>query len=154
MKTRPSPNHSNYYPRTRRKTKQTPTKKVKSTRKSPDKQEIQSQTLSAGLAICLIGTSQRQKMYDSEYEEEVRKQAVMQVRRFCSYLVPQMMMLIGQEVLPDATMWKKWEATEAPLRQGRGWYPTLVRDIHSCQDNFSLPFSITLGQIASTDPYS
>lgn len=31
-----------------------------------------------------------------------------------------------QEVLPDATMWKKWEATEAPLRQGRGWYPTLV----------------------------
>lgn len=23
-------------------------------------------------------------------------------------------------------MWKKWEATEAPLRQGRGWYPTLV----------------------------
>ena len=31
-----------------------------------------------------------------------------------------------QEVLPDAVMWKKWEATEAPLRQGRGWYPTLV----------------------------
>ncbi|RXK41158.1 hypothetical protein M231_01562 [Tremella mesenterica] len=24
-------------------------------------------------------------------------------------------------------MWKKWEATEAPLRQGRGWYPALDR---------------------------
>ena len=30
-------------------------------------------------------------------------------------------------MLPDAEMWKKWEATEAPLRQGRGWYPALDR---------------------------
>jgi hypothetical protein len=27
-------------------------------------------------------------MYDSEYEEKVRKQAVMQVRRFCTHLRP------------------------------------------------------------------
>ncbi|WVW85624.1 hypothetical protein I302_107662 [Kwoniella bestiolae CBS 10118] len=48
-------------------------------------------------------------MYDSTYEEEVRQQAVM------------------AEVLPDAEMWAKWEKTEAPLRQGRGWYPRLDR---------------------------
>ncbi|KAL7422768.1 hypothetical protein Q5752_002062 [Cryptotrichosporon argae] len=48
-------------------------------------------------------------MYDTEYDDEVRKQAVM------------------AEVLPDAEMWRKWEKTEAPLRQGRGWYPTLDR---------------------------
>jgi hypothetical protein len=40
--------------------------------------EKQQQTVSAGLAICLLG-SYRPKMFDSEYEEEVRKQAVMQV---------------------------------------------------------------------------
>nr|XP_031859969.1 uncharacterized protein CI109_004576 [Kwoniella shandongensis]KAA5527041.1 hypothetical protein CI109_004576 [Kwoniella shandongensis] len=49
------------------------------------------------------------EMYDLAYEEEVRQQAVM------------------AEVLPDAEMWRKWEKTEAPLRQGRGWYPTLDR---------------------------
>ncbi|ORX38515.1 hypothetical protein BD324DRAFT_607967 [Kockovaella imperatae] len=59
------------------------------------------------LAVCLFGLSRA--MYDSEYEEEVRKQAVM------------------SEVLPDAKMWEKWEKTEAPLRQGRGWYPALDR---------------------------
>ncbi|KAK4688994.1 hypothetical protein P7C73_g1112, partial [Tremellales sp. Uapishka_1] len=48
-------------------------------------------------------------MYDTEYEEEVRKHAVM------------------SEVLPDKAMWEKWEKTEAPLRQGRGWYPALDR---------------------------
>ncbi|WWD02579.1 hypothetical protein V865_000619 [Kwoniella europaea PYCC6329] len=48
-------------------------------------------------------------MYDSTYEEEIRQQAVM------------------AEVLPDAEMWAKWEKTEAPLRQGRGWYPRLDR---------------------------
>ncbi|KAK8854789.1 hypothetical protein IAR55_003528 [Kwoniella newhampshirensis] len=48
-------------------------------------------------------------MYDMAYGEEVRQQAVM------------------AEVLPDADMWRKWEKTEAPLRQGRGWYPTLDR---------------------------
>lgn len=66
-------------------------------------------TLQDGLAICLFGYGYSRTMYDSEYEEEVRKQAVM------------------NEVLPDAEMWKKWEATEAPLRQGRGWYPALDR---------------------------
>jgi hypothetical protein len=40
--------------------------------------QAERETVSAGLAVCLIGFS-RQKMYDSEYEEEVRKHAVMQV---------------------------------------------------------------------------
>ncbi|WVQ74942.1 hypothetical protein IAR50_004550 [Cryptococcus sp. DSM 104548] len=48
-------------------------------------------------------------MYDMAYEEELRQQIVM------------------AEVLPDAEMWSKWEKTEAPLRQGRGWYPRLDR---------------------------
>ncbi|WVQ99995.1 hypothetical protein IAU59_007138 [Kwoniella sp. CBS 9459] len=48
-------------------------------------------------------------MFDASYEEEIRQQAVM------------------AEVLPDAEMWAKWEKTEAPLRQGRGWYPRLDR---------------------------
>ncbi|OXB36778.1 hypothetical protein J007_03466 [Cryptococcus neoformans] len=48
-------------------------------------------------------------MYDLAYEEELRQQTVM------------------AEVLPDAEMWRKWEKTEAPLRQGRGWYPRLDR---------------------------
>ncbi|ODN78090.1 hypothetical protein L198_08009 [Cryptococcus wingfieldii CBS 7118] len=48
-------------------------------------------------------------MYDMAYEEELRQQTIM------------------AEVLPDAEMWSKWEKTEAPLRQGRGWYPRLDR---------------------------
>ncbi|WVR07493.1 hypothetical protein IAU60_004535 [Kwoniella sp. DSM 27419] len=48
-------------------------------------------------------------MFDPAYEEEIMQQAVM------------------AEVLPDAEMWAKWEKTEAPLRQGRGWYPRLDR---------------------------
>jgi hypothetical protein len=43
------------------------------------KAEAEAETVSAGLAVCLIGFS-KQKMYESEYEEEVRKHAVMQVR--------------------------------------------------------------------------
>lgn len=39
----------------------------------------QRQQHSDSLAICLIGFGSHNKMYDSEYEEEVRKQAVMQV---------------------------------------------------------------------------
>ncbi|WWC90713.1 uncharacterized protein L201_005650 [Kwoniella dendrophila CBS 6074] len=50
-----------------------------------------------------------EEMYDTTLEEEIRQQAVM------------------AEVLPDAEMWAKWEKTEAPLRQGRGWYPKLDR---------------------------
>jgi len=47
--------------------------------KLSDKQrQEQQQTVSAGLAICLLG-SNKYKMFDSEYEEEIRKQAVMQV---------------------------------------------------------------------------
>jgi hypothetical protein len=42
-------------------------------------QEKQQQTVSTGLAICLLGSYKSVKMFDSEYEEEVRKQAVMQV---------------------------------------------------------------------------
>jgi len=42
-------------------------------------QEKQQQTVSTGLAICLLGSYKSNKMFDSEYEEEVRKQAVMQV---------------------------------------------------------------------------
>ncbi|WVQ68068.1 uncharacterized protein L199_006274 [Kwoniella botswanensis] len=56
-----------------------------------------------------IPSSLLDTMYDSTYEEEIRQQAVM------------------SEVLPDAEMWAKWEKTEAPLRQGRGWYPRLDR---------------------------
>ncbi|WVO13438.1 hypothetical protein L204_101054 [Cryptococcus depauperatus] len=88
-----------------------------------------------GLAVCLLGFSVAQQkrtetlqenqisekdispssfriklnMYDLAYEEELRQQTVM------------------AEVLPDAEMWRKWEKTEAPLRQGRGWYPRLDR---------------------------
>lgn len=32
-----------------------------------------------------------------------------------------------QEVLPDEVMWAAWAKNEAPLRQGRGWYPALDR---------------------------
>jgi hypothetical protein len=42
-------------------------------------QEKQQQTVSTGLAICLLGSYKSVKMIDPEYEEEVRKQAVMQV---------------------------------------------------------------------------
>ncbi|ORY35563.1 hypothetical protein BCR39DRAFT_20738 [Naematelia encephala] len=64
-------------------------------------------SLNDGLAICLFGVSR--EMYDIEYEEEMRKQAVM------------------NEVLPDAEMWRKWANSEAPLRRVRGWNPDLDR---------------------------
>jgi mannitol-specific phosphotransferase system IIBC component len=47
--------------------------------KSKAEAKAEAETVSAGLAVCLTGFS-KQKMYDSEYEEEVRKHAVMQVR--------------------------------------------------------------------------
>ncbi|WWC63295.1 uncharacterized protein I303_105895 [Kwoniella dejecticola CBS 10117] len=72
------------------------------TNRSEEDQEIQSNTRSKTPKDLL-------DMYDSTYEEEIRQQAVM------------------AEVLPDAEMWAKWEKTEAPLRQGRGWYPRLDR---------------------------
>jgi hypothetical protein len=58
-------------------------KKISSTRPKlsarEKQQQQQQQTVSAGLAICLLGSYKSNKMFDSEYEEEVRKQAVMQV---------------------------------------------------------------------------
>jgi len=55
-------------------------KKNSSTRpKLTSREKQQQQTVSAGLAICLLGSYKSGKMFDSEYEEEVRKQAVMQV---------------------------------------------------------------------------
>jgi len=55
-------------------------KKNSSTRpKLSSREKQQQQTVSAGLAICLLGSYKSNKMFDSEYEEEVRKQAVMQV---------------------------------------------------------------------------
>jgi hypothetical protein len=131
-------------------------KKISSTRpKLSAREKQQQQTVSPGLAICLLGNYKTGKMFDSEYEEEVRKQAVMQVSLFPSRPLFRLLLIFStslsfslyepcpraiaraprpslvlsvdqQEVLPDAIMWKKWEATEAPLRQGRGWYPTLV----------------------------
>ncbi|WWC71567.1 uncharacterized protein I206_105525 [Kwoniella pini CBS 10737] len=101
--------------------------------------QTQTQSLNDELAICLFGYSKQIQtykiedklnfisskedksinlpklpenllnMYDTNYEEEIRQQAVM------------------AEVLPDAEMWAKWEKTEGPLRQGRGWYPRLDR---------------------------
>jgi len=59
-------------------------KTTKPQSKLSDKQrQEQQQTVSAGLAICLLG-SNKYKMFDSEYEEEIRKQAVMQVSPFSS----------------------------------------------------------------------
>lgn len=165
----------------------TSTKSTKPKLTTKEKEKQQQQTISAGLAICLLGNFKNNKMFDSEYEEEVRKQAVMQVSclllSFClgsplflfsslillspllcpsplilsvssTLMIPLSSLCVAsrdtihsfslralsvsllcpllgtrtdlQEVLPDAIMWKKWEATEAPLRQGRGWYPTLV----------------------------
>ena len=64
-------------------------------------------------------------------EEERRQRAVMRVRPPPSSLPfsgsSDAQLTLSQEVLPNAAMWRKWEKTEAPLRQGRGWYPTLVR---------------------------
>jgi hypothetical protein len=58
-------------------------KKISSTRpKLSAREKHQQQTVSAGLAICLLGSYKTSKMFDSEYEEEVRKQAVMQVSPF------------------------------------------------------------------------
>jgi hypothetical protein len=56
-------------------------KRISSTRPklSAREKQQQQQTVSAGLAICLLGSYKTSKMFDSEYEEEVRKQAVMQV---------------------------------------------------------------------------
>jgi len=55
-------------------------KKIASTRpKLTSREKQQQQTISAGLAICLLGSYKIDNMSDSEYEEEVRKQAVMQV---------------------------------------------------------------------------
>jgi hypothetical protein len=66
-------------------------KKISSTRPkiSAREKQQQQQTVSAGLAICLLGSYKSNKMFDSEYEEEVRKQAVMQVSPSpCRFLSP------------------------------------------------------------------
>lgn len=47
---------------------------------TPSKPRNNGKGVTDSLAICLFGYSSH-RMYDSEYEEEVRKQAVMQVRR-------------------------------------------------------------------------
>jgi hypothetical protein len=53
--------------------------KNSSTAEQKPAEGFETKTLSDGLAICLFGFSQT--MYDAEYEEEVRKQAVMSVSR-------------------------------------------------------------------------
>lgn len=49
--------------------------------KEKEKARKQVSSLQDGLAICLFGYGYSRTMYDSEYEEEVRKQAVMNVSR-------------------------------------------------------------------------
>lgn len=67
------------------------------------KSEKAGESLNDGLAICLVGFSRT--MYDSEYEEEVRKQAVMSVSQVCSVVAVCLADTDGwQEVLPDAEM--------------------------------------------------
>ena len=75
MKTSPSIRPNSHLKKTR-----SNTKRSNPTPRQLTIQEKQQQTVSTGLAICLLGSYKSNKMFDSEYEEEVRKQAVMQVR--------------------------------------------------------------------------
>ena len=77
-------------------------KKISSTRpKLSAREKQQQQTVSAGLAICLLGNYKTGKMFDSEYEEEVRKQAVMQVSLFpCRFLSPSSHVLLPSFSFP------------------------------------------------------
>jgi hypothetical protein len=62
-------------------------KGVKTKTKASAKNERKNESLDTGLAICLFGLGA--SMYDSEYEEEVRKQAVMSVSRTsCRFQCP------------------------------------------------------------------
>ncbi|KIY33155.1 hypothetical protein I305_04484 [Cryptococcus gattii E566] len=59
-----------------------------------------------GLAICLFGFSTQAQKQQIKVSEQVSTQPSSK---------------------KQLNMWRKWEKTEAPLRQGRGWYPRLDR---------------------------